>query len=158
MKKAIIMGLLIMFSACLFGQKRIVLKPEKSGFETSLLSGRSLVISFQDKRIIERKAKVNATFDDVTKAVTETLVGAGATVTEGEGIQIAILQYEAFAKGVVWIAVTKYEVTVGGEKHTIQSDHSEGNVWGSRTAKIVLQKSFDKANEELITFLSEHAR
>ena len=154
MKRILFVCITLAVSVNVFAQ-HIVYKPKKSDFQTSILEGKAIGIMYEDARIVERKTKVNATFADITKAITETLEGAGAKVSAGEGAGIKVLQYEVFARGVVWIGVTKYEVVIDGEKYVLQGDASEGNVLGVKTAKSVQRKSFDKTNRELIKLFAE---
>jgi hypothetical protein len=156
MKKVVLLGLLVLIPSICFSQKRYVLRPQKSAFTTEILKGVSIKLDYRDARILPKKAKIQCSFDEITGAITETLSAAGADVTGGRGVEVKILQYEVFARGVVWIGLTTYEVDSGGNKHTVKGENSEGNVLGMKTAKSVLSKSFDAANKELINFISEN--
>lgn len=164
MKKLLLLIVIASVPVFGFAQKKVyAFKPKVSEFApTSMHEGKSIKIEFRDARIISSKSKVKTTFEDITSAITESLKAAfpKASFVDGNSditIILKLEQYEVFARGVVWIGITKYQVGLKHGSDEIQQEidgtHSEGNVLGMGTAKSVQQKSFNEANNILVKLL-----
>jgi len=135
-------------------QKRYVYKPKASVFDVTVLKGKSLIPEYTDERSIYPKATIKCSFEDIQNAINETLKGTGATFLEsGQVIKISLTSYETYFKGFVWIALTEYNVDIGGKHYQITKKKIAWNWWGTPTAKRLLQKSFNEANWALIELI-----
>jgi len=167
MKKILLFITLIMLPIVGFAQKKVyVFKPESSEFApTTLLAGKTIQINYQDARIIHKKNKINATFEEITSVISESLKSAfpKCSFVDSDAdiiLNIRLEQYEVYFPGGVWRGFAKYQVElVDGTneiKQEILGTRTQGNIWGIKTAKNVLQTSFDRANEDLVKLLMDH--
>ena len=139
--------------------KGYVYKPSPSEYVSAKQLNLSKVsVQIEDVRILHPKTKVSCKFSDIQTAIIQSLNNAFKETTfttgkEDATITIKLNKYETFERGVVWIAITEYEIQFNGSNTIINGTHSEGNIWGKATGKKILKKSFDKANLDLINWL-----
>jgi len=148
--------MLAVLSVCCHGQRRFVFAPTTGDFTTTVIDGRTYGVEYKDARILAKKAKVKCTFDDITGAITATLAQSGAKVEKGGDLVITVEQYECFVAAVVWTGITNLRVEIEGKTELIAGKGHQGDIWGSRSGKAALQRSFNDAMTKLIKWLSEN--
>lgn len=167
MKKILLLIMLTSLPLLGFTQKKVyVFKPQASEFAgTDLLEGKTLQINYKDARIINKKSKINASFEEITSVIDESLKNAFPKLVIVDDnadtvLNIKMEQYEVYFPGGVWRGFAKYQVELinGADeiKQEILGTRTQGNIWGIKTAKNVLQMSFDRANEDLVKLLIDH--
>jgi hypothetical protein len=168
MKKLLFVFVLGFLPVILFSQnKGFVYKPSPSEFTTAAeLDAKRICVKLKDARVLHPKTKVSCAAKELQGIIINGFNNAFSSTIFGVDeadvvLEITIKQYETFARGVVWVGITEYEMKLQDEgkvlEKTIKGTHSEGNVMGKSTGKKVLQKSFDKANLESFNWLIEIA-
>ncbi|MDR2918405.1 MAG: hypothetical protein LBV72_03440 [Tannerella sp.] len=168
MKRFLLFMVIVLIPTLGFAQKKVyVFKPQVSEFaSTNLLEGKTIQVNYKDTRIINKKSKVECTFEELTSVINESLKAVFPKVVWIDSadadiiLNIRVKRYEAFFPGGVWRGFAEYDVELihGSDevKEEILGTRTEGNIWGIKTAKKVLQMSFDRANEDLVKLLIEH--
>lgn len=168
MKRFLFFIVVVLIPALGFAQKKVyIFKPRVSEFApTNLLDSKTIQVNYKDTRITHKKSKVECTFEELTSVINESLKAAfpKAVLVESADadivLNIKVKRYEVFFPGGVWRGFAEYDVELihGPDeiKQEILGTRTEGNIWGIKTAKKVLQMSFDRANEDLVKLLIEH--
>lgn len=168
MKRFLLFTIIVLIPTLGIAQKKVyIFKPKVSEFaSTNLLDNKTIRVNYKDTRIINKKSKVECTFEELSSIIDETLKATfpKAVWTDSADadivLNIKVERYEAFFPGGVWRGFAEYEVELihGPDeiKQEILGTRTEGNIWGIKTAKKVLQMSFDRANEDLVKLLIDH--
>ena len=129
---------------------------------SGLFAGKTVSLEIMDKRVIDGKTKVKATFEDLRSALSETLKRAcpeanftdTSTDTVAIPLRIVVERYDVRFTGVVFTGITRYRIRVGNsEDKVIEGLCTRGNLFGMATANSVTQKSFDDASRKLLDYL-----
>ena len=113
MKKMYFSFLMMVVMCGLYAQnKGYVYKPAPSEYVAAKkLNVANVCVSIDDARILHPKTKVSCKLSDIESAIIKSLNTAFtetkfSTEKSEATLEITIKQYEAFARGVVWIGIT----------------------------------------------------
>jgi hypothetical protein len=138
--------------------------PKSEGyFLTSILQGKDVSIEIKDTRVIVPSSKVEVSFEQISneilRAITQTYGKSFINNKSEKKVLILVQAYDVTFYTGMWHAQTRYAVRIDEEEeYIIEQTNNLFNVWGYRSGKKVLTKSFTGANLKLFQFLNENLR
>ncbi len=129
-----------------------------------------IILTITDRRKLGDKViNKKCTSEDIASTIVKTLAKAfpSAKVELNNGhtetkdaikLTVDLIAYNAVYYPSLWMAFTKYEVTIQKDnsivKHILKED-KKFNMLGNPTGRKCLQYTFDQANKELVSFIEE---
>ncbi len=167
---------LVTYSAC--AQKVYIGCPAQVDTRPNagFLNKQAVDLVIVDSRTIPSGAKIECQGSDVKQVLVNFLRSAfpsckitllpdtlSASSANGIRITIAITAYQASLSSSEWTGSVNYQVTISDNRNkrgkkiaeTISNDTSRPNIFGYKAAKKCLFTSFDKSNQDLLSFIED---